>query len=98
MNNNTQPISVEYSDEKLKILVEEYITQQETDFTFKGVCSYIAYWAMEDGKADKGELELYESNELQQSDQERICRILDAIVADGRIVKMEGDAYRFVKR
>lgn len=29
--------------------MEEYITQQKTDFTFKGVCAYILYWAMDEG-------------------------------------------------
>ena len=87
-----------YSDDKLRVLVEEYITQQKAEFTFMGVCSYIAYWAMEDGKAFKGEGEIYESNELQRSDKERISLILDAIVADGRITKVTGDETRFVKR
>lgn len=35
------PIRVEYSDEKLRILVEEYITIQKKEFTFKGLCSYV---------------------------------------------------------
>ena len=47
-NNNT--ISINYSDEKLRILVEEYITQQRSGFTLKGVFSYVLYWAMEDGR------------------------------------------------
>ena len=49
MTNSNNSISVTYSDEKLHILVEEYITQQRTEFTFKGVCSYILYWAMDEG-------------------------------------------------
>ena len=36
MNNNTA-ISVTYSDSKLRILVEEYITMQKHDFTFKSL-------------------------------------------------------------
>lgn len=82
MNN---PISVEYTDYELRNLVEEYITQQRSGFTLKGVCSYIHYWAVEDGKVAEGK-KLVESDELQQSDQERVKRILEAVVADGRIV------------
>ena len=94
-NNNT--ISVTYSDEKLRILVEEYITQQKTDFTFKGVCSYILYRAMEDGKvADHGAL--CEGNELQPADQERIKRVLEAILKDGRIAISSGEETRFMKK
>lgn len=37
MTTFTNPISVTYSDEKLRILVEEYFTQQKNEFTFKGV-------------------------------------------------------------
>lgn len=88
------PLSIQYSNEKLRILVEEYITQQRTEFTFKSVCSFIAFWAME----DKSPGALYESNELQLSDQERISRILENIVADGRIAKLPGDAKGYIKK
>ena len=43
------PISVTYSNDRLCILVEEYIAQQKSEFTLQGVCSYVLYWAMEDG-------------------------------------------------
>ena len=88
------PLSIQYSSEKLRILVEEYITQQRTEFTFKGVCSYSAFWAME----EKAPSALYESNELQLSDQERISRILENIVADGRIARIPGDAKGYIKK
>ncbi len=72
MANNT--ISINYSDEKLRILVEEYITQQRNNFTLKGVCSYILYWAMEDRHTtDAG---LYESNQLSSYDCVRVKSIL----------------------
>ena len=61
---NQNLVIVSYSDSKLRILVEEYITQQKTEFTFEGVCSYILYWAMEDGKATKAQDSLFEGNEL----------------------------------
>ena len=74
-------IPINYSDEKLRNLVEEYITQQRDTFTFKGVCSYILYWAMEDNQA------LYDSYQMTPSDSERVSSILDSIVKDGRLVK-----------
>ena len=85
MTNNNNTVSVTYTDSELRNLVEEYITQQKTEFTFKAVCSYILFWAVEDGKiADANSL--IESDELQQSDQERVKCILDAIIDDGRIL------------
>lgn len=81
MANNT--ISINYSDEKLRILVEEYITQQRSSFTLKGVCSYVLYWAMEDGHT-KG-TGLFESNQLSIVDCDRINVVLEKIVGEGRI-------------
>ena len=53
---------------------------------------------MEDGKAVKVVGGLYESNELQQSDQDRIGLILDTIVADGRIAKVKGVEKQYIKK
>ena len=85
-NNNL--ISINYSDEKLRILVEEYITQQRSSFTLKGVCSYVLYWAMEDGNTS----DLYESFEMAGSDSERVKKLLEQIVREGRIAEVaEGE-------
>ena len=81
-DNNT--IAINYSDEKLRILVEEYITQQRSTFSLKGVCSYVLYWAMEDGHTIGNSL--YESNQLSKADCERVCGVLGRIVSEGRIV------------
>lgn len=89
--NNT--ISINYSDEKLRILVEEYITQQRNAFTLKGICDYVLYWAMEDGKANQSNDSLYEGNTICQSDCDRINRVLSVIDDEGRIAA-DGDQYR----
>lgn len=91
MTTNT-PISLTYSDSELRTLVEEYIAQQKSEFTFKGLCSYIIYWAMEDGKMANPGKAMLPSYELQPSDQERVKSKLDAIVRDGRIA-VSGDTY-----
>lgn len=80
---NNKSISVTYTDAKLRILVEEYITMQKHDFTFKSLCSYVLYRAMEEEKtANTG---LYESNQLSHADCERISGILRKIVKEGRL-------------
>lgn len=83
MTTNTNPISLKYSDSKLRILVEEYITMQKHDFTFKSLCSYVLYRAMEEEKTEN--TGLYESNQLSPADCERICDILRKIVKEGRL-------------
>lgn len=37
---------------------------------------------------------MVESNEIQQNDQDMLKRVLDAIVADGRIVATTGGTFR----
>ena len=81
---NTKTISINYSDEKLRILVEEYITQQRSAFTLKGVCSYALYWAMEDGHTTGSGL--FESDQMSKDDCERVSDVLGKIVSEGRIV------------
>lgn len=85
MANTNNPISINYSDEKLRILVEEYITQQRSAFTLKGVCDYVLYWAMEDGKANQSDDSLYKGNTICQNDCGRISEQLQKIACEGRI-------------
>ena len=92
--NSTQPISVTYSDEKLRILVEEYITMQKKEFTFKGVCSFILYRAMEEERTKSNGL--YDSNELAPVDCERVSKILNKIIEEKRIVS-SADNTQYIK-
>lgn len=56
---------------------------QKKDFTFKGVCSFILYRAMEEERTNsKG---LYDSEEPAQADCDRVSKILDKIEAERRI-------------
>ena len=95
---NNAPIALDYSTSDLRLLIEEYLYQQKSDFTLKGVCSYVLYWAMEEGRTAGAGKALYESNQLQPSDCERISHILESIVKDGRIAKVAGDGTRYLKQ
>ena len=90
-NNNT--ISIDYSNEKLRILVEEYITQQRTTFTLKRVCSYVLYWAMEDCKAAQAGGGLYDGDKICQADCDRISKVMQTIAREGRIAATGNDSY-----
>lgn len=59
-----------------------------------GLCSYILYWAMEDGMADHAQGALCEANQIQPNDRERIKGILEAIIKDGRIIAIDMKNYR----
>lgn len=66
---------------------------QRSEFTFKGVCSYILYRAMEE-KRTAGST-IYESNLLESKDCDRVSAILEKIVGEGRIEK---DEIKFIKK
>ena len=95
MTNNTTSIQVTYSDDRLRTLVEEYITMQKHEFTFKDLCSYVLYWAKEEGKTAK--TGLYESNQLDAKDCDRLNQILEKDVREGRIVVDQYDETKFIK-
>lgn len=91
MASNNTTLSVTYTDQQLRILIEEFIAMQRSEFTFKGVCSYILYRAMEDEKTKvKG---IFESNELHPTDCDRVSDILDKIVQEGRIANVSSSLY-----
>lgn len=94
MTNNNKTIKVNYSDEELHVLVEEYITMQKHEFSFKSLCSYVLYWAKEEGMT--GSTGLYESNELDETDGKRLNLILEKIVKEGRITDV-GVNTKYVK-
>ena len=86
-------ISINYTDQELRILIEEFVAMQRHEFTFKGICSYILYRAMEEGRtANNG---IYESDQIEQKDSERVSITLGKIVGEGRIEK---DETKFIKK
>lgn len=91
---NNNPISITYSNERLRILIEEYITQQKSAFTLQSICSYVLFWAMEDGHTSGNRI--FESNPLAESDCDRISQFLTKIVCEGRI-SVTGDYFEKLK-
>lgn len=92
---DNRPISVKYSDERLRTLVEEFITMQKHELSFKGLCSYVLYWAKEEGQTVS--TGLYESNELDAADCDRLNQVLGQIAKEGRIIKHLGSDVYYTK-
>jgi len=79
-----------YTEAELSVLVEEYITQQRSEFTLKGLCFYIVYWGMEEKRID--------GDQLTVEDKDRVNDILDRIVKDGRIRILSDDNATYIKQ
>ncbi len=73
IENNPTP----YTDQELSVLVEEYITQQRSQFTLRGLYAYIVYWGMEEKRIA--------GDQLTEADKEKVNGILSQIVKDDRI-------------
>lgn len=84
--NNPTP----YTDQELSVLVEEYITQQRSEFSLKGLYSYVVYWGMEDKRIV--------GDQLSEADKVRVNAILKRIVKDGRIRFSISDGSTYLKQ
>ena len=89
-------IETSYTDARLRVLVEEYITQQRGTFSLQGACAYVLYWAMEDGHTLPAAGTLYQSDKLSPADCQRVSAVLQKIVREGRIAA-DGEQYRKVQ-
>lgn len=98
MTTKVNPIAIDFSNEEIRLLVEEYLSMQKADFSLKSVCSYVLYWAMEEGRVAGTSHTVYESNQMEESDCERINLILESIVKDGRIRKVAEDEIMYLKQ
>ena len=95
---NPNPISIDYPTSHLRILVEEFITRQKAEFSLDSACSFVVFWAMEEGRTGDASSVFCDSNRLQDSDRERIRQILESIVKDGRLRKVEGYDTMYLKQ
>lgn len=90
---HTTPIRINYSDARLRLLVEEYITRQRGTFSPQSACAYVLYWAMEDGHTLPAAGALYQSDKLSPADCQRVSAVLQKIVQEGRIVA-DGEQFK----
>lgn len=91
MTINYNPVPLDYTDEELRMVVEEYIDAQRSEFSFKKMCLSILHRAMDEGKTVDSRNTQYESNELKASDGNRISRILWDMIFERRIIIAFGD-------
>lgn len=78
-------MSKPFTDQELSVLVEEYITQQRSEFNLKGLYSYIVYWGMEDKRIA--------GDQLSEADKENVNSIINRINRDGRIRKLDDSGF-----
>lgn len=91
MTINYNPVPVDYSDEELKTIVEDFIVAQRSEFSYKGICRHILQKAMNEGRTVDSRNTQYESNELKASDGIRVSSILWDLIFEREIIMAFGD-------
>ena len=82
---------LDYTDEELRKVVEEYIDAQKSEFSFKKMSLSILHRAMDEGKTVDSKNTQYKSNELKSTDGIRISRILWDMIFERKIIIAFGD-------
>ena len=91
MTINYNPVPLDYTDEELRTVVEEYIAAQKLEFSFRRLCHSVLRRAMDEGKTVDSRHTQYESTELKSSDGDRISRILWNMIYERRIIIAFGE-------
>lgn len=64
MNYDPNPVSLTYTEDEVRKLVNEYVQEQTREFSYKSVCAFILRHAIEEGKVPNADHTQYSSNEL----------------------------------
>ena len=61
---NSNPVPVTYTQEELRQVIESYLKEVDTEFSFRGLCSYIVDKAIKEGKVRDASHTQYSSCEM----------------------------------
>lgn len=61
---NPNPVPVTYTQEELKQVIDDYLNDVATEFSFRGLCSYIRDKAIAEGKVRDASHTQYSSREM----------------------------------
>jgi len=61
---DSNPVPVTYTQEELRQVVDSYLKEVHTEFSFRGICSYIVDKAIKEGKVRDASHTKYSSREM----------------------------------
>lgn len=64
MTYDPNPVPVTYTQEELRQVVDSYLKEVDTEFSFRGICSYIVDKAIKEGKVRDASHTKYSSREM----------------------------------
>lgn len=82
---DSNPVPVTYTQEELRQVIEDYLNDVTTEFSFRGLCSYIIDKAITEGKVRDANHTQYSSREINPSSAIEVSKYLWELIWDKRI-------------
>ena len=82
---NPNPVPVTYTQEELRQVLESYLKEVDTEFSFRGICSYIVDKAIKEGKVRDASHTQYSSREMNPLSAIEVSKCLWELIWDKRI-------------
>lgn len=95
MTYDPNPVSLTYSEEELRTIIEQYISICDLEFSYKAICHYILERAKQEGKVPNAEYTQYGSSELNPLSGIMVSRLLWEMIWEKKIfVAFGANPYR----
>ncbi len=88
---NSNPVPVTYTKEELENVINEYLNGVQTEFSFRGICSYIIDKAIKDEKVADAKNTQYSSREMSPLSAIEVSKYLWSLIWDKKIFIAFGD-------
>lgn len=85
MTYNPNPVPVTYTQEELKQVIDVFLKEVTTEFSFRGLCSHIVEKAIKEGKVRDASHTQYSNRELSPLSAIEVSKCLWELIWDKRI-------------
>lgn len=85
MTYDMNPVSITYSEDELRTLIEDFVNKQDNEFSYKIVCHHILGKAKEEGKVPNADNTQYSSNELNPWSGAIVSKIIWEMIWDRKV-------------
>ena len=85
MTYDPNPVSLTYSEEELRTIIEQYISAQDYEFSYKSICHYVLDKAKQEGKVPNAGCTQYSSSELNPFSGIVVSRLLWEMIWEKKI-------------
>lgn len=82
---DSNPVPVTYTQEELRLVIDDYLNDVTLEFSFRGICSYIIDKAITEGKVPDASHTQYSSREMSPLSAIEVSKYLWELIWDKKI-------------